>query len=91
MTRLDKQALSEQSRNAKRDGIVIFEPHYDGCWLADDPAPFVLHDGADYNRDKRGRKNSGSRMWHRFRCNDPDCPAIVGVRYDVLSAWIGRG
>lgn len=78
-----------------RDGFKLLVPHREGCWYDDEESahhdrPFVLHDGIEWRRRRNGAEG-GSTAFHRFLCNDADCPAIMLVRIDVLSDWIGRG
>jgi hypothetical protein len=51
---------------------------------------FIVHVGLDFQRNRLGHKR-GSTTWHTFRCNDPNCPAVAGVRWDVLEAFIAEG
>jgi hypothetical protein len=75
---------SRRGSMSSLDGFKLDVPHSEDCLAVTAPRPFVLHDGVEWRRDKRGRRG-GSRMWHRFRCNDPKCPSIVLVRWDVLA------
>lgn len=67
-------------------GFKLDPPHSDTCFLAEQGREeFIVHDGHDFRRDKIGRKRpSGGTMWHRFKCNDPNCDARLLVRYDQL-------
>lgn len=74
-----------------QDGIKLFVGHVTDCFCADDEAPFVVYRGFDYQRDKAGRpRRNGMCWWHLFKCNDPKCSAVAGVRWDTLANFIGR-
>jgi hypothetical protein len=73
-----------------REGFRLLGPHHPNCWLRESDQPFVLHDGIDWNLNKNG-VGRGGWSFDRFRCNDPKCEAVMRVRADVLSAWIGDG
>jgi hypothetical protein len=72
---------------AKREGFKLLHGHRKGCRAARRPPAFILHDGNDFSRDRLGRRN-GSKLWHRFRCNDTECEAIMLVRWDVLADFV---
>jgi hypothetical protein len=73
-----------------KDGFKLLEGHSPDCFCRDklDEA-FVSHGGFT-NRAKNGRKG-GSWSWHVFRCNDPKCPAEMGVRWDVMARTLDEG
>ena len=75
-----------------REGFRLRVPHSANCFLQDDAAPFVLQGDprVEYGLNKNGQRQ-GSYSFMRFRCNDPDCAAILLVRLDVLSEWLGDG
>lgn len=77
-----------------REGFKLEVDHRPDCFLKDDPAPFIVLDrakgGYDFSRRRNGARGGGT-LFFRFVCNDPDCPARMLVRWDVLSKWIGRG
>lgn len=73
----------------KREGFYLAIPHSDTCFIKDESDPFALHDGYDFSLNKRGT-GRGSTGFHRFRCNDMSCEAILRVRFDVLSQWLGN-
>jgi len=74
-----------------RQGFILSEPHAPDCFcLAKKKDDFVVYDGWE-SRDRIGRKNSGVCWWHRFKCNDPDCPAVALVRWDVLKEFVSKG
>lgn len=68
-------------------GVKQIVAHRAECWCENEPLSFICHRGMDFGRDVLGRRG-GSRAWHRFICNDPACPAVVIVRWDVLAGWI---
>lgn len=76
--------------NEKAIGFKLDVPHAPDCFIEGTARAFVLCDGGEFDRDKLGRRN-GHTLWHRFRCNDPSCPAIMLVRWDVLSDFIDAG
>lgn len=73
-----------------REGFYLLTPHAPDCFLADDPDPFVMHDGIEWSRKRNGHAGGGS-AFHRFRCNDSGCPAILLVNVVTVSKWLGRG
>jgi hypothetical protein len=72
-----------------RDGFKLLGQHVEGCYgLADeDGITFVVQAGVEWDRDRIGRKG-GSTMWHRFKCNDIRCEAVLLVRWDTLAAFV---
>lgn len=73
-----------------REGFRLAVDHASDCWLKDAPYPFVMHDGVDWGLNKNG-VGKGGWSFERFLCNDSHCPAILRVRVDVLSKWLGTG
>lgn len=69
------------------DGYKQLGDHRDGCLALGrgDGVPFVMNDGHEWALDRLGRKG-GSQMWHRFKCNDTRCPAVMLVRWDIIAA-----
>lgn len=70
-----------------RDGFRLRIPHTDTCWLQTGEMPFVTYDGQMYGLNIRGA-GRGSQMWHRFRCNNTDCDAVMIVRWDVMARFV---
>lgn len=65
--------------------------HREGCFMCChsdglDPETFIVEDGFEY-RDRLGRRG-GRHYWTRFRCNDPDCEAVMLVRWDALARFV---
>lgn len=76
----------EQGKRA--EGFKLLTPHSDDCFCKDNPeTAFVLPNGMT-DRNKIGHRR-GSWTWFRFRCNDGNCPAEMGVRWDVLARFVG--
>jgi len=77
------------SADTKRDGFKLLGDHVDGCLCVRkyDGGKFIVHDGMLYNRRRNGDRG-GSTCWHRFRCNDTNCNAILLVRWDTLANFI---
>lgn len=70
------------------EGFKLLEGHTADCFAkAESERTFVLPDGFE-NRNAIGHRG-GSWTWFRFHCNDPNCPAIMGVRWDVLARFVG--
>jgi len=72
----------------EREGFKLLSEHRDEC-LAEKSefGTFVLHDGYEWRRKRNGHRG-GTTMWHRFRCNDTDCEAVMMVRDDVLVNFV---
>lgn len=67
--------------------------HRRGCLAEDDEdgIVFVITTKPPYvfNRRRNGHRK-GHTMWWQFTCNDPDCDAILLVRWDKLARFINR-
>lgn len=72
-----------------RDGFKLIEEHREGCLAEQDKdgITFVCHEGYDFRRKRNGHRG-GSTMWHRFRCNDINCQAILLIRWDTLALFV---
>lgn len=58
--------------------LRVLIDHDPECFLRYRDDAFVMHDGMEWDRKRNGYKG-GSTAFHRFRCNDPKCPAILLV------------
>lgn len=73
----------------RREGFRLFVPHKHDCFVRDEPFPFVVYDEVTFSHNKNGVAR-GHTCWHTFKCNDPFCPARMGVRWDVLAEFVGN-
>ncbi len=74
------------------EGFKLIEEHSEDCFCKDDPeSAFVLPVQGLLTLDKIGRHRADGAgwTWFAFRCNAPDCPAQMAVRWDVLSRFVG--
>lgn len=75
-------------------GFKLETKHGEGCFVMrdSDEIQFVVVDAkAPVARlDALGRKpgRGAGVEWHRYRCNDPRCPARMLVRWDVLARFV---
>jgi hypothetical protein len=75
-------------QDAGSDGFYLQPDHRPGCLCRDDEMPFVVYAGWQFERAD-GHRHVGV-SWHTFRCNDPDCSALLYVRADILGRLLGE-
>jgi hypothetical protein len=77
-----------EPRTVERKLLVEHRP---GCWCKDDPEGIVFIVARGQTMlDSLGRRNGsgGGQTWFKYRCNDPNCPAILAVRWKTIARAI---
>lgn len=66
--------------------VKVHEPCIDTCHYGSRGiAEYLVTSGTIYRAsDGTFRGGGGSTTWYLYRCNDPDCPGKVMVRWDFL-------
>jgi hypothetical protein len=76
-----------------RDGFTLEGPHSSDCWAVGKPRTFIITDDERPRRHdlRRNGNRNGSTLFHRFRCQDPHCTAVLLVRWDTMADVLDEG